>query len=92
MQHDAGRIDHRAQREAPGATHAVDDAGGQRLGVRGRDILLAHARALGIERLPHRFRQACARQSRRRGIGGDAPHELVYGGQLAKGGGAVSAH
>jgi hypothetical protein len=92
VQDDAGGVDHRAQREAPGAAQAVDDARGQRFGVGGRDVLFAHAGALGVERLPHRLRQSRARHPRRRGIRGDALHELVHRGQAAKGGGAVSAH
>ncbi len=92
MQHHAGGVDHGTQREAARPAHALDDARGEGVGVGRRRALLAHAAALGVQRLAHGRRQPRARQPGKRGVGGDAPHELIDRRQAAERGRAVSAH
>ena len=84
VQHDAGGIDDRPQREQPRLAHGGGDPGGERLGIGRRPALAEDPPALGVERLAYQRGQAGPRNGGDLRTAGEHAQELIDGGQAAK--------
>jgi hypothetical protein len=92
VEHHARRVDHRAEREEPGAARDLDDARGEGVRVERSAGAAEHAPALTIEDVLDGGGQTRARNAGELRARGDQAQELVDRRQVAEGGRALSAH